>query len=247
MRSSASSLADLPWQGSTVKIYVQTRRFFCPAAACPRRIFTERLPETAAYYARRTLRLSSALDAISLALGGEARARLAGRLSMEVSPDTLLRRLIAESPAAPAAAPRVLGVDDWAYRKGQSYGTMLVDLEARRPVDLLLWPHHRSACRVALRAPRHRGRRTRPLEPSTRGRSESLLHMCGKVWVVGTSCTTSGLDFTKSAGEPKNRVLYIRRQPCIRGHRQPARAVDDREVPFAPATVRSRLYDCWRS
>jgi len=131
------SLGDLPWHGSTVQICLQSRRFFCRAPACPRRIFTERLPGSAAPYARRTARLHVALDAISLALGGEAGARLAGRLGMEVSPDTLLRRLIQGAPAAVTETPRVLGVDDWAYRKGQSYGTILIDLEQRQVVDLL--------------------------------------------------------------------------------------------------------------
>lgn len=130
-------LADLPWHGSAVKVVLQTRRFFCFTSVCSRRIFAERLPETAAHYARRTLRLSTALDAISLALGGEAGARLAGRLGMTVSADTLLRRLLAGTPAAPTVAPRVLAVDDWAWRKGQVYGTILMDLEARCPVDLL--------------------------------------------------------------------------------------------------------------
>lgn len=131
------TLSDLPWQGSAVKVRLHTRRFFCPVSTCPRRIFAERLPETTVHYSRRTLRLSSALDAISLALGGEAGARLAGRLSMEVSPDTMLRLLLRAAPTGPATVPRVLGVDDWAFRKGQSYGTLLVDLEARRPVDVL--------------------------------------------------------------------------------------------------------------
>lgn len=130
-------LGDLPWHGSAVQICLQTRRFFCRQSACPRRIFTERLPETAAPHARQTMRLSVALDAIYLALGGEAGARLAARLGMEVSADTLLRRLIRGAPAAPSQTPRVLGVEDWAYRKGQRYGTILIDLEQRQVTDLL--------------------------------------------------------------------------------------------------------------
>lgn len=128
---------DLPWPGRTVTIRVQTRRFFCPEAACPRRIFAERLPETTAHYARRTLRFSTALDAIGLALGGEPGARLAGQLSMEVSAVTVLRQLLRATAGLPAAVPRLLGVEDWAHRRGHRYGTMLVELEARRPMDLL--------------------------------------------------------------------------------------------------------------
>lgn len=131
------SLVDLPWQRRPVVVRVQPRRFFFPVAPCPRRTFAERLPGTIAHCARRTLRSSTALDAIALALGGEPGARLARHLSMEVSADTLLRRLLRAAPLLPSAVPRVLGVEDWAYRQGQRYRTMLVDLETRRPVDLL--------------------------------------------------------------------------------------------------------------
>lgn len=130
-------LADLPWQGIPVAIELHTRRFFCDTPACVQRIFTERLPETTASYARRTLRLLSAHRLIGLALGGEAGARLARELGLASSPDTLLRRLKKSSADPELPTPRYLGVDDWAWKKGQRYGTLLCDLEQGRVVDLL--------------------------------------------------------------------------------------------------------------
>jgi len=130
-------IADLPWQGVSVKLELHTRHFRCDNALCPRRIFCERLPQVVAVYARKTVRLNDAVRLIGFLIGGEAGARAAVRLGMSVSPDTLIRRVRQTAmPAMPT--PRVLGVDDWAKRKGQSYGTILVDLERRRPVDLLL-------------------------------------------------------------------------------------------------------------
>jgi transposase len=115
---------------------LHARRFHCDAAHCPQRIFTERLPGVLQPHARRTIRLTGALEAVAYALGGKAGARLAERLGIKTSRDTLLRRL-KETPPAEAVTPRVLGVDDWAKRKGQQYGTILVDLERRCVIDLL--------------------------------------------------------------------------------------------------------------
>ena len=131
-------LADLPWNGVPVRIQLLTRRFFCDHEDCPLRIFTERLPETTETYARRTLRMEQALRWLGLALGGAAGARTAQRLGLVVSGDTLLRHL-RRMPLAqkPTTAPRVLGLDDWAWRRGQRYGTILCDLERRCVVDLL--------------------------------------------------------------------------------------------------------------
>ncbi len=132
-------LADLPWNGVAVEIRLRTRRFFCDAEDCSRHIFTERLPETTATYARRTLRMEQALRWLALALGGEAGARTAQRLGLGISGDTLLRHLrrMSLTQKSTSATTRVLGIDDWAWRKGQRYGTILCDLERRCVVDLL--------------------------------------------------------------------------------------------------------------
>jgi len=132
-------LGDLPWNGVPVRIRLRTRRFFCSTPTCAHHIFTERLPETTAAHARRTRRMEHALRWLGLALGGAAGARTAQRLGLVVSGDTLLRQLrvgfVAQRPTP--IAPRVLGLDDWAWRKGQRYGTILCDLERRCVVDLL--------------------------------------------------------------------------------------------------------------
>ena len=129
-------LADLPWQGMSVHLIWRTRKFFCPAADCSQKIFTERLPDVARPFARRTQRLNAALRCVALACGGAGGARLASRLGMPVSGDSLLREMYRE-PLPERPIPRVLGVDDWAFRKRQRYGTVLVDLERGQPVDLL--------------------------------------------------------------------------------------------------------------
>jgi transposase len=119
-----------------VRVQLRVRKFFCDHPACPRQIFTERLPPVAAPWARRTLRLAQRLLAYGLALGGEAGARLVAQLGLRTSPDTLLR-LVQAAPAPTTPAPEVIGVDEWAWRRGQRYGTILVNLEDRRVLDLL--------------------------------------------------------------------------------------------------------------
>jgi len=128
--------ADLPACGYRVRLMLTVRRFFCDDAPCPRRTFTERLPPFLAPYARRTHRLAGQQLHVAFVAGGEGGSRLLALLAMPASSATLLR-MIRQAPEATESTPQVLGIDDWAKRKGHTYGTILVDLEERRVVDLL--------------------------------------------------------------------------------------------------------------
>ncbi len=128
------TIKDLPWQDRAVTWRVKVRRFRC--GHCPKRVFAERVPGLIDVKARRTRRLASAQADIGMALGGEAGARLSRRLAMPVSGDIVLR-LIRRRPEPLCAAPRVVGIDDWAWRRGRRYGTIVCDVERRRVIDLL--------------------------------------------------------------------------------------------------------------
>ncbi len=128
--------ADLPASGRAVCLSLKVRRFSCHHPACPRRTFAERLPGLPGRHAQRTQRLARAQARAGLALGGAPAARLLTSLAMPSSTRTLLRTLRGlPFPARPR--PTIIGVDDWALRKGRTYATLLVDLKRRRPVDLL--------------------------------------------------------------------------------------------------------------
>ncbi len=129
-------LAEEPAFGRRVRLQMTVRRFLCLDSACPRRIFVEPLGGFAARHARTTTRLARTHLAIGSALGGEAGARLAEKTAMPTSPDTLLRR-VKRAGARSSPSPRLVGIDDWAWCKGQRYGTIVVDLETSEVIDLL--------------------------------------------------------------------------------------------------------------
>jgi transposase len=130
------SVADVPCAGRKVTLALTVRKFVCTTPDCPQKIFTERLPDLVQSCARMTNRLSETLQTIGFATCGELGERLTPKLGMQVSGPTLLRRMRTRSCPAPVSV-RILGIDDWCWKKGMMYGTLLVDLESRKPIELL--------------------------------------------------------------------------------------------------------------
>ena len=217
-------LADLAWQGTPVRLHLQVRRFRCAAAACPRRTFAERTPTLAAPHARRTGRLAALLTRVGMALGGEAGARLLPTLGATASADTVLR-LVHRAPTPTAPTPRVLGVDEWARRKGHTYGTVLVDLERHAPVDLL---DDRSAESFARWLTAHPG-----VEVITRDRSE-IYALGARLGAPHAVQVADRWHLLKNVGDVVERVLHRHRPALVEAAR---RVRSPRPGDAAPATM----------
>jgi transposase len=148
-------LWDMPIQGVPVRLNIVTSRWRCRNPHCERHIFSERLDEVAQPHARWTRPLAEILRVFGHTAGGRPAERLLGTLGMTASDSTILRHLrraVSRSPSP--SALRVVGIDDWAWTKGQSYGTIMVDLEAHTVVDVL---PDRSAASVAKWLRQHPG------------------------------------------------------------------------------------------
>ncbi|BCL84632.1 ISL3 family transposase [Ktedonobacteria bacterium brp13] len=130
------AVADVPCGGRRVTLTLMVRKFVYGTQECPRKIFTERLPALVQSYARMTNRLNEVLQTLGFATCGELGERLVPKLGMCASGPTFLRRMRAVSVLPPESV-HILGIDDWAWKKGMTYGTILVDLELRKPIEIL--------------------------------------------------------------------------------------------------------------
>lgn len=130
------TLRDLPSVGRPIRLIMHVRRFFCKKSTCAQKIFGERLPDLCRPHAQRTKRLQKALCELGLKVGGQAGADVGSGLGLSGSRDTILR-LVHQSERPAEHSPRVIGLDDWAWKRGLRYGTLICDLERGLPIDLL--------------------------------------------------------------------------------------------------------------
>ena len=130
------TLRDVPCAGRKVVLHLCVRKFFCRNPDCARKIFTERLPTFVEPRAQVTTRLFEAVQAIGLATGRELGTRLADRIGFHTSPATILGRIMALAPCS-SLPVSCLGIDDWSFRRGRKFGTILVDLTSHAIIDPL--------------------------------------------------------------------------------------------------------------
>jgi len=131
------TVADVPCGGRPIQLSLTVRKFFCHNSLCERKVITLRLPEVVEPWARMTIRLCGSLQSVGLATCGKGGVRLGVRLGIRSTRQTILRRIM-ELPPLPPCSVLQLGIDDFSFRRGQWFGTILVNLVSDRVIDLLV-------------------------------------------------------------------------------------------------------------
>lgn len=127
---------DLPCIGQGVDLELTVRRFRCVNPACPRKTFAEQFPDWLPAYARRTTRLTNTMRRVGFEVSAESSRRILGWLRITTSGDTVLR-IVKQTPLRLPTTSRVVGIDDWALRKGQRYGSIIIDHETHQVLEIV--------------------------------------------------------------------------------------------------------------
>ncbi|WP_157507366.1 ISL3 family transposase [Ktedonobacter racemifer] len=130
------TVADVAFGGRHLMLKLLVRKWVCRVSSCPQHIFAERFPGLVQRYARMTERLNEALQSVGVTTNGADAARILSRLGMPTTAKTIIRRILQLSLPSEGSV-RKIGIDEWAWKKGHRYATILVDLEQRRVVQLL--------------------------------------------------------------------------------------------------------------
>ena len=247
---STRTLRDLPASGRPVHLKVDVHRFFCQESTCRRKIFAERFPSLTLPRVKFTLRLQEALREMGFELGGEAGARLGKRLSYPGSPDTILR-LVTQDQLPTTPSPRVVGIDDWSWKRGLRYGTLICNLEDNRPIDVL---PDRSVQTISAWFEEHpsveivsRDRSSEYAAAISKGAPQAL--QVADVWHIGTNLSESVQTLLARGLAEIRRGLQIQAtpeqepeemEPVLKEERRPARS---HSVKLAQAGRRAQKLD----
>jgi transposase len=130
------TIGDVAFGGRSLMLKLRVRKWICREVSCSQRIFAERFPEVVQRYARMTDRLIKALQSLGVTTNGADAARIASSFGIPTTAKTIIRRVL-QLPLPSEGSVYKVGIDEWAWKKGHTYGTILVDLEKRRVVQLL--------------------------------------------------------------------------------------------------------------